>query len=265
MTDRVDLSVQQFVEAWRLMCQGGPRYDDAAAGGVQYTFSGCPIPFFNVALPTGRDISADTLRAQGRHACGWAATRNVPWLFVVTHEALDAGTDAAAVLDDCGLGSLMPLTGMLADHVAPPTNIPSELDLTMPEDDAGCAAILDVNGLAYGMELGAAKEAIGTRGFWKDHFPVLGLTAGKPASTASVMMVDGYRYVALVATDPQQQRRGYADAAMRRALELAAQAHGERPTVLHSSDAGRPVYERMGYDVISTHTVFMEKRFLDAH
>jgi hypothetical protein len=52
---------------------------------------------------------------------------------------------------------------------------------------------------------------------------------------------------------------------MRRALAAAAAAHGEQPTVLHATDAGRPVYERMGYTPISTHTVFVEKRFLEGH
>ena len=55
------------------------------------------------------------------------------------------------------------------------------------------------------------------------------------------------------------------DATMRRALENAASAHGVAPTVLHATDAGRPVYERMGYSSISTHTLLMEKRFLGEH
>jgi predicted GNAT family acetyltransferase len=78
-------------------------------------------------------------------------------------------------------------------------------------------------------------------------------------------MVDGYRYVALVATDPAHQRRGYAEAAMRLALEVAALEHGERATVLHATDAGRPIYQRMGYEPIATHSVFMEKKFLAEH
>jgi ribosomal protein S18 acetylase RimI-like enzyme len=78
-------------------------------------------------------------------------------------------------------------------------------------------------------------------------------------------MVDGHRYVAMVATEPGQQRRGYADAAMRHALEMSAQAHGELPTVLHATEAGRPVYQRMGYTTLATHTIFIEKRFLDGH
>ena len=94
---------------------------------------------------------------------------------------------------------------------------------------------------------------------------MVGIAEGKPASSAAVLMVEGHRYVALVATDPGQQRRGFADATMRRALQNAAGVHGERPTVLHATDAGRPVYERMGYTTIANHTLFMEKRFLDQH
>ena len=183
---------------------------------------------------------------------------------MVTHERLEPGVDAAATLDACGLAVVMPMTGMLARTVAAAATVPG-LQLTVPQDDSGCAAIVDVNALAYGMDLEASKPTIGPRTFWKDQFPVLGVAGGKPVSSATVLMVDGHRYVALVATEPGQQRRGFADATMRRALENAARAHGETPTVLHATDAGRPVYERMGYASISTHTLLMEKRFLEGH
>jgi GNAT superfamily N-acetyltransferase len=173
--------------------------------------------------------------------------------------------DAAATLDGCGLAPIMPLTGMFAETVAPAATIPTGLELTVPDDDEGLSAVIDVNALAYDMELDASKPMIGKRSFWANHVAVLGTTGGKPASSAAVLMVDGYRYVALVATDPGQQRRGYAEAAMRRALEYAAAAHGERPTVLHATAAGRPIYARMGYETIANHTVFMEKTFLSAH
>ena len=264
MNDDVTFSIGQMEGAWRLMCAGAPTPIVAAAEGIQYVFSGLPVSFFNLALLTGSGLSAETLSARGREACTWAAAQSVPWMLVVTHERLESGVDAAATLDACGLTAVMPMTGMLAHSVAAAATVPG-LQLTVPQDDSGCAAIVDVNALAYGMDLEASKVAIGSRTFWKDHFPVLGVTGGKPVSCASVMMVDGLRYVALVATEPSQQRRGFADAAMRRALENAAKTHGERPTVLHASEAGRPVYERMGYASISTHTLLMEKRFLEEH
>ncbi len=265
MSDDVALSVRQFTEAWRIMCTGSTGHTVTVSDGVQYVFSGLPIPFFNVALLCDRRISADALKAGAEHACAWALSKGVPWLFILTHETLESGVNATEILDSCGLGAMMPLTGMVAQRVAPPATVPKDLELTVPDNDAACSAILDVNSRAYGMDLEEGKQLMGKRSFWTDHFPVLGLSNGTPACSAAVLMVDGYRYVALVATDPDRQRRGYADATMRRALELSSRVHGERPTVLHASDAGRPVYERMGYTTISTHTIFVDKTLLVGH
>ena len=265
VSDPVDLSIRHFIAAWRTMCAGARGYADEAAGGVHYVFSGIPIAFFNVALLTGRNASAADLTAAGRGACDWAAKHGVPWLFVITHEALAAHTDAAAALASCGLTPLMPLTGMIAQHVAPPSNVPPELQLVQPQRDDGCSALVDVNSLAYGMDLEASKEVIGRQRFWSGHFPALGLSDGTAVSGAAVLMVEGYRYVLLVATDPARQRRGYGDMVMRHALELAAQVHGHLPTTLHATAAGRPIYERMGYAPLAEHTVFIEQRFLTGH
>lgn len=265
MNDSVGLSIRHFVDAWRLMCASAPGYADQPANGVHYVFSGIPIAFFNVAVVTEASVSAGALSAAGERACEWAAQRGVPWLFVVTNETLAAGTDAAAALDAYGMVPAMPLTGMIAQKVAPPSNVPAELQLMRPEDAGRCSAMVDVNALAYGMDLEASKDILGKPAFWSEHFPALGVADGTPACAAAVMMVDGYRYVALVATDPARQRRGYGELVMRHALALSAVAHGNVPSTLHATEAGRPIYERMGYVPIASHTLFMEKRFLAGH
>jgi GNAT superfamily N-acetyltransferase len=265
VSDPVTLSIDQLVGAWRLMCGRGPSRSLASADGIEYIFSGLPVPFFNLAALAGRDISAATLAALGRDACAWAADKGVPWMFVVTHERLAPGVDAAATLSACGLAPLLGMTGMQAERIAPPATLPDGLSLSTPQDDAACAAVLEVNSAAYAMDLGAAQPLLRDKAFWQDHFPIVAAAGGRPVATASVLMVDGVRYVALVATEPGQQRRGYAEAAMRRALEAASQVHGDVTTVLHATDAGKPVYERMGYTPTSTQTVFLETKFLGGH
>lgn len=265
MTDQVALSIGQFVSAWRLMCKGAPTYEQADDDQLALIFAKIPVPFFNVAIPTGSGITAGRLRALAERACTWAASRQVPWLFVLTHEAVDSNVDAARIVSETGLVPLLPLTGMRAEAVAEATELPAGLHLEVPADESGCGALLDVNAAAYGMDLDSGKALMGQPAFWNSHFPVLGIIDGTPVSTTAVFMVDGVRYVALVATAPGQQRRGYADATMRHALRLAADVHGARPTVLHATEAGRPVYERMGYEVISQHTAFIDKKFLEGH
>ena len=224
MTDLLQLSLSQFTNAWRLMCRDGSRYAVSTTEGVELVFSGLPIAFFNIGFVTGRDVSAGALAASAGRASDWAARQGVPWLFVVTHEALQAGVDATAALDAAGLAPLMPLTGMIASRVAPLVRPPDGLQLTAPEDDEACATITAINAKAYAMELDAANEIIGRRSFWRDRFAVVAWASGTPVACAAAMMVDGHRYVALVATDPAHQKRGYADAAMRRALGLPRSA-----------------------------------------
>jgi hypothetical protein len=146
LNDSVGLSIRLFVDAWRTMSAGAQEHAEESAGAAHYVFSGLPISFFNVVLVTRRDVSTATLSASGREACDWASKRDIPWLFVITHEALAAGTDPVAALEPCGLAPLMPLTGMIARQVAPPSNVPPELQLVRPQDDGDCSALLQVNG-----------------------------------------------------------------------------------------------------------------------
>ncbi len=260
-----DLSISQFVSAWRVLTAAAPSCKSASEPGLAFAFSGIPLPFFNAAVLTDASVSPEALQEYGTRALGWAADIGVPWVLTVTHEALPAGTDATAILDSCGYAPLMPLTGMLAEQVAPASAVPNGLRVSEAEDDARCTEILDVNAAAYSMPFAVANPVWGVRNFWKDHVAVLGTAEGTPVSSSVVMLVDGYRYVALVATDPSQQRKGYADAAMRQALELARERYGAAPTFLHATDAGRPVYARMGYGAVATHTLFIEKRFVGGH
>jgi GNAT superfamily N-acetyltransferase len=265
MNGDVNFSIAQFRGAWNLLCRACTGYVTDQAGGVEYIFSGVPIPFFNVAVVTAVDIPARELEAQGRAACLWAADKAVPWMFVVTHEMLMSVVDTSAALEACGLVPMLPLTGMRTREVVASARRPDRLDLGIADDDAACAEVFDVNSAAYGVDLDLCKPTFGKRAFWQNHVLSLGRVNQQPVSSAAVLVVDGYRYVALVATTPEQQRRGYGEAAMRHALEVAAASFGDSPTTLHATDAGRPIYERMGYETIATHTAYIEKRFLDGH
>jgi GNAT superfamily N-acetyltransferase len=259
----VDLSVRQMCGAWGVMCRDAPGRRMSSADGIDYIFSGLPVAFFNVAILTQRSISAAALQSFAHAAREWAAAEApVPWFFVVTHDRIETGVDATAILGDCGLGAALPLTGMHATHVPPATSAPAGLQIKVSNEDVECATLVDINSAAYEMDLDPAKVVLGRQAFWNNHVAVLGSVDGEAASGAAVLMVEGCRYVALVATAPAHRRRGYAEAVMRHVLEAAASAYGEGPTVLHATDAGRPIYERMGYTPISTHTLYMDAALL---
>ena len=207
MTDDVSLSIAQVDGAWRLMCAGAPRFITAESNGVQYIFSRLPISFFNIALLTGSGLSAEALSARGREACAWAADKDVPWLLMVTHERLQPGVDAAAVLDACGLAAIMPMTGMLAQTVAAAPPIP-DLLLTEPQDDESCAAITDINAIAYQNGSGGpqrGRSVPGPSGRTSSRFSAC-RTESRSAAPQDALMMNSERYVAFVADESQRQQ-----------------------------------------------------------
>jgi len=262
MNDKAELSISQFLGAWQFFCNAVPTSVREIQPGMEMLFTGIPVPFFNVVFQTRPLESAARLGELGRDACALAADHEVPWFLVLTHEILAPGIDAAAALRDAGLQPATTTTGMLAEDVEPLAAIPAGLELIEPGDDESSAAMINVNSLAYGMDFSAAIQDIGSHAFWRQHSAVVGRLDSAPVACSSTLIVDGYRYVAFVATHPDHQRKGYADAVMRRSLDLAGERAGRRPSVLHATEAGRPVYEKMGYAPISTHTMFMHEKFL---
>jgi len=82
------------------------------------------------------------------------------------------------------------------------------------------------------------------------------LLDGQPVATASVIYEAGVAGVYNVATLPGHQRKGLASALMA-TMMLEAKEKGYQYSILHSSERGKVVYERLGYDV-----AFWFKRYL---
>ena len=80
-----------------------------------------------------------------------------------------------------------------------------------------------------------------------DSFGYVGYVDGRAVSSAAALPVAGTVYIALVATMPDAQRKGYAETVMRHAIQQGQNAMGTKRTTLHASDLGRPVYQIMGY------------------
>src|SRR5690242_15664854 len=102
MTVDAAFSRTHFRDAWRTLCAPVADTRDQTVGELDFIFSGIPIAFFNVAIVNGDAVTHEQLDACGREALSWAASQAVPWLFIVTHEALAPGVDATSALDACG-------------------------------------------------------------------------------------------------------------------------------------------------------------------
>ncbi|MFN0165256.1 MAG: GNAT family N-acetyltransferase [Bryobacteraceae bacterium] len=259
MSALVDLSNDQFLSAWRLFAQACSGFAEGSARGVPMVFAGVPVPFFNVGLIGSEVPNEKELRQRADAAAEWAGPRNLPWFLVLCHEALPEGlrSGASGILAGGGFQPALTLTGMVADTITPARRPIDGLELRLATDQPLRNALMDINGEAYHMPGGMDADELATESFWSPHWGVVALAGGQPVSCAATFQVKGCRYVGWVATLPDHQRRGYAEAVMRHSLDRAAQRVGPLPSVLHATEAGRPVYERMGYSPIAHYTLYM--------
>ncbi len=255
-----------FVQAWDAMNRDCEGFESFHGDLLKGSWSGHPIMFLNMAVTMRPPTGAVEFRSAVRNLSFWAAERKLPWMFSVCHETMgQLMDDAVNILDEEGMAPIMPLTGMEASRVLPdPRPRPEGVWLTEVSDGIG-GKVMRVNEAAYQMPLGEPGSLESEQpGWWgaPDRMVTLLEVDGQPASCAAVFSVEGLRYVALVATMPEAQKRGYAGVTMRDVLDRSLLAGLEQRTYLHATAAGKPVYERMGYAMTANYTVFLRKEFI---
>jgi GNAT superfamily N-acetyltransferase len=243
-------SASQLAAAWVPIIRNYGAGDILDSGGISTRWADCTFSFFNTITYTemsDREQLARRLSASAGYMRG-KRHHGLIWLFedLLSDEAKTSMPDALA---GAGLVSSLPLTGMAMDLAGrdltprPPT----ELSFVRVATEADVRAYSDINCRAYGMPIEAGRDGFGQPNLWTDAYAYLGVVDGVPVSAASTIVVDGRLFLALVATLPEYQNRGYGTATVLKALDKGARSTGLTRSVLHATDAGRPVYERIGY------------------
>ncbi|MBL8228893.1 MAG: GNAT family N-acetyltransferase [Bryobacterales bacterium] len=252
-------SNQQLVGAWSCFASAYQRGVIQDLDGVTAAFAGTVLPFLNlIALNRPVENTAD-LSSRIEAAVRFARQQGVGYFISVCEDWLapDARAELEPLMQDRGLVPVMPWTGMAAEHLLSSSDAP-ELEFHATNTEAMRFAAMDLNCVSYDTPVEVGRAAAGGDAFWNQMFGVVGCVEGTPVTTATVVPVDGRLYVAMVATHPDHRRRGYAEACMRDALDRAGRATGFHRTILHATNAGHPVYRRMGYHDTSRFTLFAE-------
>jgi GNAT superfamily N-acetyltransferase len=123
---------------------------------------------------------------------------------------------------------------------------PPELEIVEVDDERSAAeasALLTVFGTPPDQTAGRITPELAseTFRFW------LGRVDGEPASMAAASVSHGYVGLYAVATAPAFRGRGYGEAL----TWTATMFRPDLPATLQASPMGRPVYERMGYEVVA--------------
>lgn len=257
--DLAQESHRQLEGAWTYFATSLPGGKAFRGRGVFLADGQSVLPFMNMAILTERVHGAGDLRSRVDVAAAYFRDQKLHWMLTASDDALgDLGTEGlAAAATAAGLQYLMPMEGMVASTLKAPLRSLPSLGFRSVTDADTRQAVSDLNALGYDVPPDMMAAAVAEPQLWTSMHGVVAYVDDAPASTASVVPIDGIAYVALVATHPQQQKRGCAEAVLRHALALSAETHGCERTVLHATPAGRPVYTRMGYDDVVTYHVYI--------
>lgn len=257
----IEESNSQFLGAWKHFSRHAANGAIEDLGGVVAMYSNVPVPFLNVfGIDTPVRDDADLIRRIEKakryaHKAGW------PYFIAVCTDFVPQGLQSRldAIFGEAGFNAFMEWTGMVCDPVRPARKTaPAELELRPATTAELRVAINDLNSAAYGMPAEPGRDPLSREPLWAAMHGVVGCVDGQPVATATTLPVDGRLYVALVATHPDQQRHGYAEACMSESLRLASEATGLKRSILHATDAGHPVYLKMGYYDVTRFILYME-------
>jgi GNAT superfamily N-acetyltransferase len=241
----VEESVASLIDAWTVMARRHPDGRVDRIDGVTIPWAGVPLPFLNVCVVDSPCADGADLGRRLHALQAHVAHEPHPWLGVLC-EAWVPG-DWREIVADAGLHVAMGLTGMVAERIVPPRRPPPELALRRVGDEGSRRAAAEINAQAYGLP-GELFDCVADPAFWPDDMHgFVGAADGRDVCTTAVFPALGTAYVALVATHPDHHRKGYAEHVMRHALLEGGAALGLERSILHASDAGRPVYAAMGY------------------
>jgi ribosomal protein S18 acetylase RimI-like enzyme len=154
-----------------------------------------------------------------------------------------------------GLPHMAPMTGMVASTLAPLRRPLPAAEFVRVQDARSRGEVGTINAKAYGIPVEWGVEALDIPSMWPESaFGYVARVGDKTVSTATVVLLETCHYVGLVATLPEFQQNGHAEAVMRHAIQEAERVAGPKQIVLHATAAGKPVYQAMGFREVAPFT-----------
>jgi len=203
--------------------------------------SGLPIAFFNGGYAHATSNDPQRCIAEAIEFFGRADVPFLLWLRAGRYDDLISAGRAAGLRDVGGPPSMA-----LADigEIGAP---PSELDLRLARSPADLRDHLSVLAFAFGMPHDVLERVM-VESLLEDPDMaiVVGRVDGLPVTTALMATSGATAGVYNVATLADRRGKGYGEAATWAVIGEGAR-RGCTHSILQSSDAGHPVYERMGF------------------
>ncbi len=241
-------SLEQFTSAWELLIRDFPGADVSESSGLSIRWADHSFPFWNAIFLSKPVAKANSLRSRMHEAAAYMRNKSKSGLIWVFDEYLSdaAKEELPEILREADLEAALPATGMAGEMFPLQTPAHPALRIARVVDEAMLRDYEEINCQAYGMPSEWGYGALDPK-VWIENYTYLGYENGRAVAAASAIVNEGCLFLALVATRPDVRKKGYAEAIVRMALQRAHEATGLTRTILHATDAGHPVYRRVGY------------------
>jgi GNAT superfamily N-acetyltransferase len=243
-------SLNQFVTIWKLIGRPFPGVDQTDRPGLAITWPATGFPFYNSLFLTEELTDAQVLQDRVQSAAAYMRARPNEGLFVVCLDNISGAAmeSLPTILAEAEFVQSLPMSGMAGDIL--PMEAPGHRRLRFERilDDATIQDFAQINCIAYEVPAETGLSLVKEHTLWHEHaYGFVAYEGDKAVSTATAIINQGCVFLFLVATMPEARRQGYGEAAVRHALQTAHHATGISRTVLHATEAGYPLYLRLGY------------------
>lgn len=245
-------------ESFRVLAAGRDRGEVRELRGVSIASAGVTFQMFNAAFLSAPVISEADLTQRILLASLHFEQRAQEWAYWVCEDWMDPKTRKRSrrLFDQHGLRHTVDLPGMAADRILLPLRPLPELEIRRVAEASTRDAFCTIGSCCFNVPLTWFREVFEREAVWERFAGYVGYRQGEPIATAAVVVSAGVAGIYNVATIPAFQRRGYGEVMMRHVLEAARCEHGIERSILQSTQAGYRLYERMGYQPVTTVAVY---------
>ncbi len=223
-------------------------------------FSGLDYGVFNIGLLKGPvKAGARGIEAQLAECANYYSARTPRWSFWLCEEFLDSRTrkQARQIFQQANLRQISRAPVMVTNQLAPQKRELPRLECVPVNDRRTRIAFSELTTVCFDIPYAVSEAVYQPERAWTGAYQgFVGYVNGEAVSIAATVLASGAIGIYSVGTLPRYRHRGYGEAMLRATV---AQCPQGLPVVLESTDAGYPLYRRLGFQDVGNFTVYLTR------
>lgn len=234
-------------EAFRSLAASIPGGDVQAFGSITVASAGFPAPIYNQAF-----IFEPPAERAVREAVDWLSDRDIPFWITPTDDALEP---VAAVASDLDIARIGEMPGMVRDSLTGIPDPETPATITEVSDRTALDEFITVATSVFGTPKGVAEQGYQSALEAADNRLFLGRIQGDAVACGMLMTTEDVAGIYTMAVLASARRRGIGEAVACQLLRVGRE-DGCELAALQSSDMAKPLYEKLGFQTVTTYHHF---------